>query len=315
MESPAVNMGHLNTCVFQKSTDMAKASENHMKRTVTNVMAKHSELFKFKSKVSEILHKAKGVSNKKEEEIDEADDKRNESIEDNMINNMDEATEKASGMGRHRMSEKICEQSDVQEDEMEECGVGERAEDNSNTMVNSGSASSKQRRLSYNDLSIHEEFNKDDEDTEAVNKKSLNWQSDNFKTPNITGKRDGNSRPKKSSHLISDEVDSCEQPDSSEEESPKRKGEIPEKLATKSVKGSTITGKALSLSSKIIKVRKHIDSGKSFIPWDDLCSFNCLIRKHAVVKKCVYPRSAFGTSDIAIGMFSFFYSFFICTFI
>lgn len=286
--------GPVNTCVFQEPTEKAKATEDHVKRRVTNVLAKHSELFKFKSKVSEILHKARGIGNRKDKAMDESDEKRNDSIENSMFKNLDDATEKESG--KQRMSEEVCEQADV-----EESGARERTEDNS---INNGSGQSKQRRLSYSDLSIHEEFDLSTEDTEAMNNSPSNCHS--AKKYNTPGDKEDISVHRYGNHLISDEVDIFyNQQEISEEESFKnqRRDEISEKFTTKSFRCSTISREAQS--SNITKIRKQTESGKSFVPRDALCSLKRLFRKHVVVKKCVYPRHIFDASKIAVGMFSF----------
>ncbi|XP_061172717.1 uncharacterized protein LOC133182030 [Saccostrea echinata] len=282
----------LNKKSDEKDSDKAKVTQGHIKRTVANVQTKHREIFKFKTKVSEIVHKAMEIAKVNEKRGTESDDGRFDD-EGDVLESSVKAQEKTSLYGKHKISDNACDKLNVLEYD-EEHDIEKKAENNSAVLSNNDESShnlneSKQRRLSFKDLSIHKEFDFEAENNEIMNESAdCHMPNDSVQSRcNVQSKQENYSRNRnrrKKESGISNEFRSEQQNihDKIGTENEKRSDFSKNRL----VRSSSFLGKVHS--SKLNKIRKRLDDVKRSVPEDSLCSWKSFLKKRSVVKKHVF---------------------------
>lgn len=318
--------------VFQKTREkkqsFVKTSKEGAKRKVENVLTKHGELFQFKSKVSEILHKAKDIGIVKEKNVEDV------GSGDEDLQTLDEpqCTEQSSGNRKRKIMAKV----PVTERNLEE-NLEKRAMDISEIKsINESfhnSSSSKQRRLSFKDLSIHKECELQSENKEVDDLPSENEVLNNLQSKNKEVVNDVQSKNKEvvddlqsvnkdivddiTTNKIKSKVavgkDDCSQRWGKNQSvsSPHDEKQTEESESMNRMRGLNKTDGQFRRSSSAKEISssharaplKHWDSVKKSIAEDDLCSWKYIFKKRAVVKKHVYPKSNVDASNTPVGRY------------
>lgn len=289
----------------EKKQSFVKTSKEGVKRKVANVLTKHGELFQFKSKVSEILHKAKDIGIVKEKDVDV--DSRDEDLQ---TPDEPQCTEQSSENRKRKIMAKVPVLERNMKDNLEKRAM-DISEIKSFNESSHNSSSSKQRRYSFKDLSIHKECelqseNKDEvDDLPSENEVLDNLQSKNKDVDGITtnqmkskvsvGKDDYSQRLKRNQSLSS----SHKVKQTEESESMKRSRGL--NKSDGQFRHSS-TSKEISSSHARAPLR-HWDSVKKSIAEDDLCSWKHILKKRAVVKEHVYPKSNMDASNAPVGRY------------
>lgn len=280
----------LNKKSDDKDRGKAKVPKDHIKEKVAQVQTKHREIFKFKTKVSEIVHKAMEIAKGNGKRETDSDDGRLEE-EGDVLEGVDKAQEKTSLDRKHKLSGNACDQLNILEYDKEH-NIEEKAEKNSAVLSKNESRhslnESKQRRLSFKDLSIHKEFDFEADD-EVMNESADCYIPNDFVQSgcNVKSKQDNYSGSRGRSKNVSDisnEVRSGQQ------------NMVHCKIGTDNAKQSDISKNRLVRSaffgnvhsSKLNKIRKRLNDVRRSFPEDSLCSWKCFLKKHSVVKKHVY---------------------------
>lgn len=291
----------------EKKQSFVKTSKEGVKRKVANVLTKHGELFQFKSKVSEILHKAKDIGIVKEKDVDVDVVSRDEDLQ---TPDEPQCTEQSSENRKRKIMAKV----PVLERNMKgnlEKRVMDISEIKSINESSHNSSSSKQRRLSFKDLSIHKECelqseNKDEvDDLPSENEVLDNLQSKNkdvdgkttnqMKSKVSVGKDDYSQRLKRNQSLSS----SHKVKQTEESESMKRSRGL-----NKSDRQFRHSSASKEISSSHARAPlRHWDSVKKSIAEDDLCSWKHILKKRAVVKEHVYPKLIMDASNAPVGRY------------
>ncbi|XP_065944430.1 eukaryotic translation initiation factor 5B isoform X2 [Magallana gigas] len=285
----------------EKKQSFVKTSKEGVKRKVANVLTKHGELFQFKSKVSEILHKAKDIGIVKEKDVDV--DSRDEDLQ---TPDEPQCTEQSSENRKRKIMAKVPVLERNMKDNLEKRAM-DISEIKSINESSHNSSSSKQR-LSFKDLSIHKECelqseNKDEvDDLPSENEVLDNLQSKNKDVDGITtnqmkskvsvGKDDYSQRLKRNQSLSS----SHKVKQTEESESMKRNRGL--NKSDGQFRHSS-TSKEISSSHARAPLR-HWDSVKKSIAEDDLCSWKHILKKRAVVKEHVYPKLIMDASNAPV---------------
>lgn len=305
--------------VFQKTREkkqsFVKTSKEGAKRKVENVLTKHGELFQFKSKVSEILHKAKDIVKEKNvEDVGSGD-------EDLQTLDEPQCTEQSSGNRKRKIMAKV----PVTERNLEE-NLEKRAMDISEIKsINESfhnSSSSKQRRLSFKDLSIHKECELQSENKEVDDLPSENEVLNNLQSKNKEVVDDLQSVNKDivddiTTNKIKSKVavgkDDCSQRWGKNQSvsSPHDEKQTEESESMNRMRGLNKTDGQFRRSSSAKEISssharaplKHWDSVKKSIAEDDLCSWKYIFKNRAVVKKHVYPKSNVDASNTPVGRY------------
>lgn len=292
----------------EKKQSFVKTSKEGVKRKVANVLTKHGELFQFKSKVSEILHKAKDIGIVKEKDVD-VDVVSGD--EDFQTPDETQCTEQSSENRKRKIMAKVPVLERNMKDNLEKRAM-DISEIKSINESSHNSSSSKQRRLSFKDLSIHKECdlqseNKDEVDDlpsenevldnlQPKNKEVLDGITTNqMKSKVSVGKDDYSQRLKRNQSLSSPhKVKQTE-----ESESMKRSRGL-----NKSDGQFTHSSTSKEISSSHARAPlRHWDSVKKSIAEDDLCSWKHILKKRAVVKEHVYPKSNMDASNAPVGRY------------
>lgn len=288
----------------EKKQSFVKTSKEGVKRKVANVLTKHGELFQFKSKVSEILHKAKDIGIVKEKDVDVDVVSRDEDLQ---TPDEPQCTEQSSENRKRKIMAKVPVLERNMKDNLEKRAM-DISEIKSINESSHNSSSSKQRRLSFKDLSIHKECelqseNKDEvDDLPSENEVLDNLQSKNNDVDGITtnqmkskvsvGKDDYSQRLKRNQSLSS----SHKVKQTEESESMKRSRGM--NKSDGQFRHSS-TSKEISSSHARAPLR-HWDSVKKSIAEDDLCSWKHILKKRAVVKEHVYPKLIMDASNAPV---------------
>lgn len=288
----------------EKKQSFVKTSKEGVKRKVANVLTKHGELFQFKSKVSEILHKAKDIGIVKEKDVDVDVVSRDEDLQ---TPDEPQCTEQSSENRKRKIMAKVPVLERNMKDNLEKRAM-DISEIKSINESSHNSSSSKQRRLSFKDLSIHKECelqseNKDEvDDLPSENEVLDNLQSKNKDVDGITtnqmkskvsvGKDDYSQRLKRNQSLSS----SHKVKQTEESESMKRSRGL--NKSDRQFRHSS-TSKEISSSHARAPLR-HWDSVKKSIAEDDLCSWKHILKKRAVVKEHVYPKLIMDASNAPV---------------
>lgn len=288
----------------EKKQSFVKTSKEGVKRKVANVLTKHGELFQFKSKVSEILHKAKDIGIVKEKDVDVDVVSRDEDLQ---TPDEPQCTEQSSENRKRRIMAKVPVLERNMKDNLEKRAM-DISEIKSFNESSHNSSSNKQRRLSFKDLSIHKECelqseNKDEvDDLPSENEVLDNLQSKNKDVDGITtnqmkskvsvGKDDYSQRLKRNQSLSS----SHKVKQTEESESMKRSRGL--NKSDGQFRHSS-TSKEISSSHARAPLR-HWDSVKKSIAEDDLCSWKHFLKKRAVVKEHVYPKLIMDASNAPV---------------
>lgn len=292
----------------EKKQSFVKTSKEGVKRKVANVLTKHGELFQFKSKVSEILHKAKDIGIVKEKDVDVDVVSRDEDLQ---TPDEPQCTEQSSENRKRKIMAKVPVLERNMKDNLEKRAM-DISEIKSINESSHNSSSSKQRRLSFKDLSIHKECelqseNKDEvDDLPSENEVLDNLQSKNkevvdgittnqMKSKVSVGKDDYSQRLKRNQSLSS----SHKVKQTEESESMKRSRGL--NKSDGQFRHSS-TSKEISSSHAGAPLR-HWDSVKKSIAEDDLCSWKHILKKRAVVKEHVYPKSNMDVSNAPVGRY------------
>lgn len=260
-----------------------------MKSKVANVLTKHGGLFQFKSKVTEILHKAGELANIKKA-LDNKDNDKNNDFKDDMLEEMDEDHEQSISDKKHKISDKLSEEMSVSKTNQDK---GLEVGDNDVSAIHSegeplhDSSQTKQRRLNYKDLSIHKEL-------EELQPESDGEQGDltALSVPNTSVRRKSRASGEKAKRSSRNKAvpDVCSSP-VKHRESVKRNS--PYGRLSGKYKHALESGKRLS--SQVPGVFKPVTH-------DDLCSWRQMFRKSAVIRKHTYPRMPCVTNP-SVGMF------------
>lgn len=282
----------------EKKQSFVKTSKEGVKRKVANVLTKHGELFQFKSKVSEILHKAKDIGIVKEKDVDVDVVSRDEDLQ---TPDEPQCTEQSSENRKRKIMAKVPVLERNMKDNLEKRAM-DISEIKSFNESSHNSSSSKQRRLSFKDLSIHKD---EVDDLPSENEVLDNLQSKNKDVDGITtnqmkskvsvGKDDYSKRLKRNQSLSS----SHKVKQTEESESMKRSRGL--NKSDGQFRHSS-TSKEISSSHARAPLR-HWDSVKKSIAEDDLCSWKHILKKRAVVKEHVYPKSNMDASNAPVGRY------------
>lgn len=315
----------------EKKQSFVKASKEGVKRKVANVLTKHGELFQFKSKVSEILHKAKDIGIVKEKNVEDV----GSGNEDLQTLDEPQCTEQSSGNRKRKIMAKV----PVIERNLEENLENREMDISEIKSINESfhnSSSSKQRRLSFKDLSIHKECELQSENKEEVddlpseNEVLNNLQSKNKEVvddlqsknrevvddlPSINKDIVDDITTNQMKSKVSVGKDDCSQrlKRNQSVNSPHKVKQTEESESMNRLRGLNKSDGQFrhSSSSKEISSSharaplKHWVSVKKSIAEDDLCSWKYIFKKRAVVKKHIYPKSNVDASNTPVGRYLF----------